>query len=70
MASVDLKDVFFTVPIHDPHQKYFKFEQEDKVHKFAVMLNGYSDGMQTLTKILKPVYENLRQKGHLSVAFC
>ena len=34
------------------------------------MLNGYSDGMQTLTKILKPVYENLRQKGHLSVAFC
>ena len=34
------------------------------------MLNGYSDGMQTLTKILKPVYENLRQKGHLSVVFC
>ena len=26
MASVALKDVFFTIPIHESHQKYFKFE--------------------------------------------
>ena len=25
MASVDLKDAFFTVSIHESHQKYFKF---------------------------------------------
>ena len=33
------------------------------------MPNGYSDTMQIFTKILKPVYANLRQKGHLSVVF-
>ena len=25
MANVDLKDAFFTVPVHISHQKYFKF---------------------------------------------
>ena len=29
MASDDLKDAFFTVPIHESHQKYFKFEWKD-----------------------------------------
>ena len=26
MASVAVKDVFFTIPLHESHQKYFKFE--------------------------------------------
>ena len=25
MASVDLKDAFFTIPVHILYQKYFKF---------------------------------------------
>ena len=37
MASVDLKDVFFTVPIRESHQKYFKLEWKDKVYKFVGM---------------------------------
>ena len=69
MASVDLKDAFFTVPIHESYQKYFKFEWIDKVYKFLGMPNGYSDAMRIFTKILQLVYANLRQKGHLSVVF-
>ena len=45
MVSLDLKDVFFTVPIHKSHQKYFKFEWIDKVYKFVRMPNGHSDVM-------------------------
>ena len=52
MASVDLKDAFFTVPIHESYQKYFKFEWIDKVYKFLGMPNGYSDAMRIFTKIL------------------
>ena len=33
------------------------------------MPNGYSDAMRVFTKILKPVYGNLRQKNHLMVVF-
>ena len=69
MASVDLKDAFFTVPGHESHQKYFKFGWVGKVYKFVGMPNGYSDVMRIFTKILKPVYANLRQKGHLSVVY-
>ena len=69
MASVDLKDELFTVPVNESHQKYFKFEWIDKVCKFVGMPNGYSDAMRIFTRILKPVYANLRKKGHLCVVF-
>ena len=55
MASVALKDVFFTIAIHESHQKYFKFEWINKVYRFAEMPNGYLDAMQIFTKILKSV---------------
>ena len=66
MASVDLKDAFFTIPVHILHQKYFKFEW---FNKFLGMPNGYSDAMRIFTKILKPVFGYLRKQGHLSVVF-
>ena len=49
MASVDIKDGFFTVPIHESYQKYFNFEWKDKVYKFVEMQNGYSDAKMTIT---------------------
>ena len=67
MATVDLKDAFLTVTMHEYHQKYFKLEWI--VYKFVGMLNGYSDVMRIFTKILKPVYANSRQIGHSSVVF-
>ena len=58
MASIDLKDASFLVPTHESHQKYFTFGWISLLH---------SDAMQIFTKILKPIYLNLRQKGYLSV---
>ena len=37
MASVDLKDAFFTVPAHKLHQKCFMFEWTQKFYKFVGM---------------------------------
>ena len=69
MASVDLKNVFFTIPINEAHQKYFIFEWLGKIYKFIAMPNGYSDAMCIFTKLSKPVYAYLRQQGCLSVIF-
>ena len=69
MASVDLKDTFFIVPVHIPHQKYFKFGWFQNFCKFLGMPNGYSDAMRIFTKILKPVFGHLRNQGHISVIF-
>ena len=60
MASVDLKDAFFTVPVHKLHQIFFMFEWIQKFYKFVGILNGYPDAMRIFTKILKPVLGHLR----------
>ena len=56
MASVDLKDGFYSVPIHKDHQKYFKFQWLEKVYKFLGVANEYSEAMHIFTKILKPPF--------------
>ena len=40
MASIDLKDTFFSVPVHSTHQKYLKFTFDD-LFQFTYMSNGY-----------------------------
>ena len=62
MASVDLTDAFFTVPVHISHQKYFKFGWFQNFYKFLGMLNGYSDPMRIFTKILTPNISPFRLK--------
>ena len=70
MAGADFKDAFFTIPINDAYQKkYFMFQWLGNIYKFIAMPNGYSDAMRVFTKVSKPVYAYLRQKGYLSVIF-
>ena len=69
MASVDLKDAFYTIPVHASHQKYLKFPWKGKLFKFQAMPNGYADAMRVFTKMLKPPFSFLRQKGFSSVVF-
>ena len=66
-ASVDLKDVFFTIPVHILHQKNFKSKSFIKFWKFLVMANRYWDAMRVFTKMLKPVLGYPRQQCHLSI---
>ena len=69
MASVDLKDAFFTVPVHNLHKFFFMFEWIQKFYKFVGMPYIYSDAMRIFTKILKPVFGHFRQESYLSVIF-
>ena len=69
MASVDLKDAFFTIPINEAYQKYFMFEWLEKIYKFIAMPNGFSDAMHVFTKVSKPIQAYLRQQGYMSVIF-
>ena len=38
MASGDLKDAYYTVPIHPSHQKYFKFYLDGVFYKYTRLL--------------------------------
>ena len=65
MASVDLKDTFFTIPICEDDIKYLKFLWDGQTLVFLAMPNDYSDAMRIFTKILKPSFK----EGHLSIVY-
>lgn len=69
MASVDLKDAFFSVPIYPGHQKYLKFSHRDQLYKFISMPNGYGPAMRVFTKLLKVPFSHLRERKHISVVY-
>ena len=69
MASMDLKDAYYSVPIHLQDQKYLKFQWNDTFYKYVCFANGLSPCPRMFTKLLKPVYSVLRQKGHELIGY-
>jgi ribonuclease HI len=63
LASLDLKDAYFHVPIHPEYQKYMRFEFLGKVYQFRVLPFGLSTAPRVFTKILAPVIGLLHQEG-------
>ena len=51
MASIDLKDAFYSIPIHPEHQKYLKFVVLSKIYQYTCMPNGYGPAMRSFTKV-------------------
>lgn len=69
MASLDLKDAYYSVPIAEEHRKYLRFYWQGFLYQYTCMPNGLSSAPRVFTKLLKPVYSTLRQKGHLNVGY-
>ena len=66
MASVDLKDAYYSVPVAVAHQKYLKFEWGGKLYQFTCFPNGLAFCPRKFTKLMKPAYAALRQLGHIN----
>ena len=69
MASVDLKDAYYTVPIHKDYQKFLKFEFKGCLYKYTCLPNGLSSAPRIFTKMLKPVYSTLHNQGHIGMGY-
>ena len=69
LASLDIKDAFYAVPIYEQHKKYSKFLNTGITYQFEVMPNGYLDARRVFTKILKPLFSCLRESDHSSVIY-
>jgi len=68
MASIDLKDAFFSVPIFPQHQRFLKF-YFDRLYQFRCMPQGYGPAMRIFTKITKVPFSYLRGIGYSSVVY-
>ncbi len=68
MATLDLKDAYYSIPINKEHQKFLRFKRKEKLYQFTCLPNGLSCAPQKFTKTLKPALATLHTKGHISTA--
>ena len=69
MASIDLRDAYFSLPVHASHQKYLKFMWKGTLYKFTCLPQGLGCSPRVFTKVLKPVFSHLSQRRHVSSGY-
>ena len=69
MASVDLKDAYYSIPVHTDDRKYLRFKWGSSLYQFTCLPNGLSEAPRKFTKILKVPFAHLRSMGHANSAY-
>lgn len=69
MASIDLKDAYYSVPIYSTDRKFLKFMWKDQCFQYTCLPNGLSSAPRVFTKLLKPVFSTLRKQGFQNVPY-
>ena len=66
---MDLKDAYYTLPLHVDAKKYFRFLFDSTLYEFDVLVMGYSDALHIFTKVMKPVLSYLQHRGAMIVMY-
>lgn len=69
MGTIDMKDAYFLVSVHESHRKYLRFKLNGILYEFNCLPFGLSTSPFVFTKILKPVAEYLRSRHMISVYY-
>jgi len=69
MASLDLKDAYFSVAVREEDRKYLRFIWAGQVFEFQCLPFGLSSAPRVFTKLLKPIVAFLRRQGIRLVIF-
>ena len=62
-VSIDIRDAYLHVPMHQAVRKYLRFEVNKKVYQFTCLPFGLATSPREFTKLLRPVVSLLRQQG-------
>jgi hypothetical protein len=69
MASIDLKDAYYSVPVSMAMRKYLAFQWEGTTYRYTCLPNGLACAPRYFTKITKVLFAQLREKGHMSTSY-
>jgi len=69
LATIDLRDAYFHIPIHSDFRMFLKFQFEGVLYHFNCVPFGLCTAPLIFTKLLKPVFETLRSSGLPSVRY-
>ena len=69
MASVDLKDAYYTIPVCKADRKFLRFFWRGKLFQFTCLPNGLAEAPRKFTKLLKAPFAHLRARGHMNSAY-
>ena len=64
LAALDIKDVYYSIPVKESFQKYLRFALKRILYQFCVLPNRLSPCPRLFTKILKPPLAELRELKH------
>ena len=62
-VSIDIRDAYLHVPMHQAVRKYLCFVVNKKVYQFTCLPFGLATSPREFTKLLRPVVSLLRQQG-------
>lgn len=63
MCTIDLKDAYYLIPIHQSSRKYLRFEFKNDLYEFCCLPFGLSSAPYVFTKIMKPIVSFLHKQG-------
>ena len=65
MAVVDLKDAYYSVPVHPKFRKYLRFIYEGQLYEYTVFPNGLCICPRKFTKLMKPILAHIHALHHI-----
>ena len=68
-ASIDLKDVYFSVNMYEMDGIFLRFLFDDRLFSFKSLVQGLCMAPRVFTKLLKADFAFLRRMGHQNVGY-
>lgn len=68
-SALDIKDAYYSVKIHPDSRKFLRFRWENRTYQFTCLPMGLASAPRVFTKIIKPVFSEIRKFGRLNVIY-
>ena len=69
MASIDLRDAYYSVPIRTQDRKFLKFKWNGQLYGYTCLPMGLACAPRKFVKLLKPVFAHLHSEGFISSGY-